>query len=100
MRTDLRTGNPSESSHGKFLRFINDAAQMPYFTPKMEARYALFAAVRSIFNLWQVSIISMIDFHREHRRAAHVSRVGARRVEIHACDWPLMRYHPSSLEYR
>jgi len=40
---------PSESSHGKFLRFIKDVAQMSYFTPKMEGRYAFFAPVRSIF---------------------------------------------------
>src|SRR5271170_7363082 len=80
MRTRFRTRIPSESSHGKFLRFIRDVAQMPYFTPNMEARYAFFASVRSIFNLWQVSIISMIDFHREHRAAADVSRFVASRT--------------------
>ena len=49
MWTDFQTGMPSESSHGKFLRFIKDVAQMSYFTPKMEGRYAFFAPVRSIF---------------------------------------------------
>jgi hypothetical protein len=68
---------PSESSHGKFLRFIKSVAQMRYCTPKMEARYAFFFRERSIFNLWQVSIISMVDFHREHRLATDVSGFAA-----------------------
>jgi predicted small integral membrane protein len=72
-------GMPSESSHGNFLRFIRDVAQMLYFTPKMEARYAFSFQERSIFNLWQISIISMTDFHREHRNAWHVSRFAAAR---------------------
>jgi hypothetical protein len=65
MRTDLRTGIPSESSHGKFLRFIKFVVQMSYCTPKMEARYAFFGPVRTIFYLWQISIISMPDFYRD-----------------------------------
>jgi len=68
---------PRENSHGEYLRFIKDVAQIPYFTPKMEARYAFFFRVRSIFNLWQVSIISMVDFHREHRWAKHISHFAA-----------------------
>ena len=68
---------PRENSRGKYLRFIKDVAQMPYFTPKMEARYAFFFRERSIFNLWQVSIISMADFHREHRWAKHDSLFAA-----------------------
>ena len=77
MRTEFQTGMPRENSHGKYLRFIKDVAQIPYFTPKMEARYAFFFRVRSIFNLWQVSIISMVDFHREHRWAKHISHFAA-----------------------
>jgi hypothetical protein len=68
---------PRENSHGKYLRFIKDVAQMPYCTPKMEARYAFFFRERSIFNLWQVSIISMADFHREHRGAKQDSLFAA-----------------------
>jgi hypothetical protein len=67
MLTDFGTGIPSEKPHGKFLRFMKSAAQISYFTPKMGGRYAFFPQERSIFNLWPISIISMADFHREHR---------------------------------
>jgi hypothetical protein len=42
MRTKFGNGIPSEKSHGKFLRFMKNVAQIPYFTPKMEGRYAFF----------------------------------------------------------
>ena len=51
MRTNLGTGMPSENSHGEFLRFTRNVAQILYFTPKMEGRYAFFVRERSIFNL-------------------------------------------------
>jgi hypothetical protein len=71
---------------------------MPYFTPKMEARYAFFAPLRSIFNLWQVSIISMTDFHREHGLRRMFRGALRREVEIRACARAATRYHPSSRE--
>jgi hypothetical protein len=74
MRTEFQTGMPRENSHGTSFCLSKDVAQIPYFTPKMEARYAFFFRARSIFNLWKGSIISMVDFHREHRRAKHISR--------------------------
>jgi hypothetical protein len=55
---------PRENSHGEYLRFMKDVAQMRYITPKMDAPYAFFLRERSIFNLWQLSIISMADLHR------------------------------------
>jgi hypothetical protein len=100
MRTDFQTGMPRENSYGKHLRFMKDVAQIPYFTPKMEARYAFFFRERSIFNLWQISIISMADFHREHRFAGQVAISRFRNCEIAARMRPVMRYHPCSRELR
>jgi hypothetical protein len=100
MRANFGTGMPSEKSHGKFLRFIRNVAQIPYFTPKMEARYAFFDWERSIFNLWPVSIISMADFHREHRIPARGARSMLGDCEIAARVRRLMRYHPGSRELR
>jgi hypothetical protein len=51
MWTNFGAGMPSENSHGKFMRFIRNVTQIPYFTPTMEGRYAFFAQERSIFNL-------------------------------------------------
>jgi predicted small integral membrane protein len=78
MRTEFQTGMPRENSHGRFLRFMKYVAQIPYFTPKMDARYAFFFRERSIFNLWQISIISMAVFHREQWYAAPGSRFDVR----------------------
>jgi hypothetical protein len=91
---------PSEYSHGKFMRFIENVAQMRYFTPKMDARYAFFLWERSIFNLSQISIISIADFHREHRISAHVAVCKFRNCEFAARARRLMRYHPCSREVR
>ena len=91
---------PRENSHGKYLRFMNDVAQIPYFTPKMEARYAFFFRERSIFNLWQISIISMAGFHRELRISARVACSMLGDCEIAARFWLVMRYHPCSRELR
>src|SRR5580704_13595011 len=66
----------------------------------MHGSYAFFDAVRSIFNLWQISIISMADFHREHRRAAHAWRFAASRCGDSCVCVAAMRYHPCSRENR
>jgi hypothetical protein len=100
MRTNFGTGIPSEKSHGKFLRFMKNVAQIPYFTPTMEGRYAFLGRERSIFNLWQISIISMVDFHREHQISAHVACSMLRDCEIAARLRLVMRYHPCSRELR
>jgi hypothetical protein len=91
---------PSENSHGEFLRFTGNVTQIRYFTPKMEGRYAFFVRVRSIFNLWQVSINSMVDFHSEHRISEHVSTSPCEDREFGARLRPVMRYHPVSRELR
>jgi hypothetical protein len=100
MLTDFGTGIPSEKPHGKFLRFMKSAAQISYFTPKMGGRYAFFPQERSIFNLWPISIISMADFHREHRISAHVVCSMPGDCEIAARVRRLLRYHPCSRELR
>jgi hypothetical protein len=81
MQTEFQTGMSRENSLGTFFRFIKDVAQMPYFTPKMGARYAFFFRERSIFNLWQISIISMADFHRERGRVKRVL------CFVFCCSW-------------
>lgn len=100
MRTEFQTGMPRENSHGKFLRFIESVAQILYFTPKMEARYAFFDWERSTFNLWPVSIISMADFHREHRISAHAASAMFEICEITVRVRLLVSYHPCSRELR
>src|ERR1700733_1629787 len=52
------------------------------------------------FYLWQISIISMPDFHREHRYAGHVACSRLANCEIAARQRLLMRYHPCSRELR
>jgi hypothetical protein len=98
MRTEFQTGTPRENSHGRNLRLMKNVAQIPYFTPKMDARYAFFFRERSIFNLWQISIISMADFHREQWQAVPGSMFG--NFEIAARVRRLMRYDPGSRELR
>jgi hypothetical protein len=100
MRTNSGTEIPSEKSHGSFLRFIRNVAQVIYITPKMEGRYAFFVRERSIFNLWQVSIISMAVFYREHPISARGACSIPGDCEIAACVRRLMRYHPVSRELR
>jgi hypothetical protein len=89
---------PSESSHGKFLFLIKDDSPIRYSTPKMDARYAFFVLERSIFNLWQVSIISMKVFHREHFEPADFRGAAPQQCEILARPQASMRYHPTSRE--
>jgi hypothetical protein len=91
---------PRENSRGVFLFLIEYVAQIPYITPEMEARYAFFFLERSILNLWQASIISMVDFHWEHRDAGHVWRSMPGNCKIAARRRLAMRYHPCSRELR
>src|SRR5271169_6249567 len=79
-----------------FCFLIRDDSPIRYSTPKMDARYAFFVPERSIFNLWQVSIISMAVFHREHFDPADFRAAAVEMCEIHARAQPAMRYHPTS----